>query len=406
MCLATLQVAEAQPPNANAKQGGDVMRGWRLFNDKQCVDCHAIWGQGASLGPDLGRLGTRRLSGDRLAGVMWNHIPKMLSRMHQAGHAPDVISTEEMADIFALINFVRQLDEPGDPAMGERILRVKGCTQCHAIDTTGGNVGPDLAKWGSYANPVIWAQMMWEHAPVMEAAMKQSDMQWPELEGPDLVHIVAYIRSAGISGEKTYLQPGSIDRGRILFQEKQCQRCHPGDGPDLAAADLPTSVGALASRMWNHSPQMTRNMQEKAVERKPISPQELADILAHVLTLRNREAAGDPVRGERVFDKKGCTQCHGRDEVVASVGPNLQKLGSSSSAPSSMAAAMWNHGESMLDRMTEAGITWPVFDDREMVDLLAFLRAKGATGKLQSPVSEQAAPSPAPDGGKPRKGSD
>jgi hypothetical protein len=38
-----------------------------------------------------------------------------------------------------------------------------------------------------------------------------------------------------------------------------------------------------------------------------------------------------------------------------------------------MAAAMWNHGETMLERMTEAGMAWPVFADDEMADLLAYL---------------------------------
>jgi cytochrome c2 len=359
---------------------GDVMNGWRIFNRKQCIDCHAVWGQGGIVGPDLGRLRSGGLRSERLAGVMWNHIPKMLVRMKQVGRPPETISVEEMGDIFALINFVRQLDEPGDPAQGERILQVKGCTECHAVDTAGGSLGPDLAKWGSYANPVIWAQMMWEHAPVMEEAMNRSEMKWPELEGADLVHIVAYVRSAGVSKEKTYLRPGSIDRGRDLFVEKKCDGCHPGDGPDLGAVDLPISIGALASRMWNHSPAMTRIMREKDVERQPVNPQELADILTYVLMLRRQDGGGSPLRGRRVFVRKGCAECHDGEE--GGVGPSLRALRGSAS-PASMAAAMWNHGETMLQQMSEAGLGWPVFHDEEMDDLLAYLKASAkaeATG--------------------------
>jgi len=369
-------IARGQAPAPQLGPGGDVMRGWRVFHDEQCVTCHAIWGQGGSLGPDLGRIRSDHLSAGQLAGVMWNHIPKMLARQKQSDHTPVTLTTTEMADIFALIYFVRQLDEPGDPVRGERILRDKGCAECHTLDASGGTVGPDLAQWGSYANPVIWAQMMWEHAPVMEEAMRQSGMNWPKLEGADLVHIVAYVRSAGISGDKTYLRPGSVGRGRTLFLEKKCDGCHPGSAPDLATADLPASVGALASRMWNHSPAMTRRMREQNVARQPLTPQELADILAYVLAGSWQDRDGSPDRGERVFAQKGCAQCHEAKDVGQGVGPSLQKL-RGSAGPVQMAAALWNHGEAMLEQMTEAGMTWPVFDDTEMVDLLAYLTALG-----------------------------
>jgi cytochrome c2 len=277
-----------------------------------------------------------------------------------------------MANLFALIHFVRQLDEPGDPIRGERVLREKGCAECHSIDTSEGGVGPDLAKWGSYANPVIWAQMMWQHAPVMEKAMRQAGMNWPKLEGADLVHIVAYVRSAGISGEKTYLRPGSVDTGRRLFSEKGCSSCHPGQGPDLAQMELPGSVGSLAARMWNHSPEMTRLMRERDVPRLEIDPQELADILTYLLTLQDPRRTGDPARGEHVFIEKDCAQCHESETVTEDDAPSLPQI-SQSASPVTMAAAMWNHGETMLERMTEAGMAWPVFADDEMADLLAYL---------------------------------
>ncbi len=370
-------------PSAAPAAEGEVMNGWRVFHDKRCVDCHAIWDQGGRFGPDLGRAGSGRLSEGRLAGVMWNHIPKMQGWMKQIGHAPEAVNNEEMADLFALISFVRQLDELGDPVLGEAVLRSKGCSECHSTDASGGTVGPDLAKWGRYANPTVWAQLMWEHAPVMEIAMMRSGMSWPKLEGSDLVHIVAYVRSAGTSGDKIYLHPGSTDRGRRLFLQKKCDACHPGTGPDLSTADLPVSVGALASRMWNHSPEMTRQMQQQEVDRQPITPQELVDILAYVLALGAQDRGGDYARGQRVFSRKGCGQCHDTEEIAEAAGPPIGQLRGHSS-PVAMAAAMWNHGETMLQRMTEAGLAWPVFNEGEMVDLLAYLQGletKGGRGE-------------------------
>ncbi len=374
--------ANAQHAGDIGLSSGDVMRGWRVFHDKKCVDCHAIWMQGGRVGPDLGRTRAGRLTNGQLAGIMWNHIPKMLSWREQVGHPPTVLTHQEMSDLFELIFFVRQLDELGDPRRGEEILRRKGCAECHATDTSGDSVGPDLAKWGEYVNPVAWAQMMWEHAPMMEEAMKRSDMTWPELEGADLVHLVAFVRSIGVSGDRTYLQPGSVARGRITFLEKKCNDCHPGAGPDLTQAELPASVAALASRMWNHSPAMARVMREEELIRQPINPQELADILAYVLALGTRDQAGDPALGEQVFARKGCMQCHDLEETDGSDIPSLSDL-RGDALPVNMAAAMWNHGQTMLERMTEAGLSWPVFDDREMVDLLAYLRAVNADSRSE-----------------------
>lgn len=354
--------------------GGNVMHGWRVFHSKKCVDCHSIWDQGSDIGPDLGRIRVGRLSSGQLAGIMWNHIPKMLGRMEETGYPPVTLTSEEMGDLFALIFFVRQLDPLGDPSRGEATLRNKRCSECHTIGSSTAGVGPDLAKWGQYVNPIVWAQLMWEHAPMMEEAMRRSDIEWPKLDGDDLVHIVAYVRSVGTAGEKTYLRPGSIRRGAELFEAKKCDQCHPGPGPDLATAELPNAVGALASRMWNHSPSMMRVMREREVDMSPLSPQELADIVAYILALGHVDRGGEPGHGRAVFESKGCTQCHESEEMTKEGAPAVSQLGADAT-PVRMASAMWNHGQTMLERMTEAGLAWPEFRDNEMVDLIAYLNS-------------------------------
>lgn len=370
--------AQSEDPMTFAS--GDVMRGWRVFHEKKCVSCHAVWDQGGKVGPDLGKVRNGRLTAGQLAGVMWNHIPKMLGQMDQTGHPPTKLSRQEMADLFALMFFVRQLDELGDPVRGAEVLRNKGCSECHETGADGVSIGPDLAKWGAYVNPIIWAQMMWEHAPMMQEAMERADVTWPKLEGSDLVHIVAFVRSVGATGERSYLRPGSALRGRELFEQKQCKSCHQGPGPDLSVAELPRSAGALASHMWNHSPTMMRVMREEKVARQPISPQELADIIAYLLALGNVDRGGDRGRGEDIFAQKGCIQCHDSDEVSETGGPPIGLL-SGDATPVNMAGAMWNHGETMLERMTEAGLSWPVFHDNEMVDLLAYLESVRPAGQ-------------------------
>ncbi len=61
---------------------------------------------------------------------------------------------------------------------------------------------------------------------------------------------------------------------------------------------------------------------------------------------------------------------------------------SGDASPVSMAAAMWNHGKTMLERMTEAGLSWPVFNDREMLDLLAYLKGIEASSEGPAPAGD------------------
>jgi len=212
---------------------------------------------------------------------------------------------------------------------------------------------------------------------MMEEAMQRSGINWPKLEGSDLAHILAYVRSSSGAGEREYLAPGSFQRGKTLFVQKKCNGCHPGAGPDFSRTARRRSAGALAAQMWNHSPAMMSIMRERNVKQEPVSAQELADILSYILALGNTDTGGNADRGATFFQAKGCTQCHEATEVSASKAPPVADL-KGDATPVDIAAAMWNHGGAMLERMTEAGLSWPIFNDQEMVDLLAFLQATSA----------------------------
>src|SRR5512137_353581 len=60
---------------------GDIKEGWKVFNQKKCIQCHSIWGEGGKGGPDLGTLPDAYVSQSQLAALMWNHGPEMWGRM-------------------------------------------------------------------------------------------------------------------------------------------------------------------------------------------------------------------------------------------------------------------------------------------------------------------------------------
>ncbi|MHC4081712.1 MAG: cytochrome c3 family protein, partial [Planctomycetota bacterium] len=328
------------------------------------------------IGPDLGRTEQQDLTAGKLAGTLWNHIPKVRSHVLRNHLDFPRLNPDEVSDLFSFLFFARYLDEPGDPVAGQIVLREKGCASCHLTEGSPLAGAPDLKRWAGYANPVVWAQKMWESAPEMEQAMREAGIAWPRLDDTDLMNIMAYLRSVGGHEAKVYLEPGSAETGAHLFAERTCRACHHpgGPGPDLSTVAPPRSLAALASRMWNHSPEMTRMMQSQGLERSPLTAQEMADIIAYIVSLRYDQRGGDPTRGRVVFEQKRCAQCHAEEpsgELPAPAPVDLAAVAD----PVRLAPAMWNHGVAMMERISDLGEVWPVFEPDEIVDLIAYLES-------------------------------
>lgn len=365
---------------------GNVQRGWRVFKEKRCIECHAVWNLGGKIGPDLGRAGGESLTASDLAGMLWNHIPRMHSHMVQKRVSYPVLSLREVSDLFSFLYFARQLEERGDPVKGERTFREKGCAGCHfAEDRAGGGPGLSPQSWTAYSNPIVWTHKMWEHAPQMERAMKEAGVVWPRLDDADFADIIAYVRSLGGHETGGYLRPGSVREGQRLLEERGCRTCHVRGGPagDLTTADLPRTVAGLASSLWNHSPDMTREMRERGMERGRFTPQEMADIVSCLLVLRQSRRAGDIDRGRRVFVERGCTECHDDEDAGGDAAPGVQKL-STVTTPVAFAHAVWNHGVPMLNVMSGEGSGWPLFQRGDVTDLTAYLKSLGGPSREPS----------------------
>ncbi|MBI4516950.1 MAG: c-type cytochrome [Deltaproteobacteria bacterium] len=358
---------------------GDAEMGWELFREKNCMRCHAVWGEGGEVGPDLGR--TRafgHVTAGQLAATMWNHVPRMWEKMEEGGIRLIPISPEEMSHLFAFLLFIRYADEPGDPVEGKSLLAKHKCDTCHSIDAQGGTVGPDLAKWTRFVNPVVWAQKMWKHATEMKERMASMGIAWPQFSGQDLNNIVAYIRSRTAGEAKEYIEPGSAARGEKLFEARGCGSCHtmggaPGVGPDLLRTELANSLSGIATRMWNHAPKMQQEIRRRNLTAVDLTAQEMADITTYLLTRRYFLSEGDPDAGRKVFFSKQCVMCHAiHDTAGGRTGPNLGPIKGNAS-PILMAHVMWRYGPAMLSQMAERGVRWPHLDGQEMADLIAFI---------------------------------
>jgi cytochrome c2 len=186
---------------------GDVKEGWKVFVTKKCSACHSIWGEGGKGGPDLGTLPESHVSQAQLAALIWNHLPEMWGRMMAKKIPLEKIDKKGMADLFAFLYFIRYMDEPGDPRKGKVLMEMKNCSKCHAV---GEETKGDFTHWGTYANSILWAEMMWNHAPQMEQQMRKRGIPWVEFKGNEMVDLIAYISWR------------SCIRGEIVYEEGMC----------------------------------------------------------------------------------------------------------------------------------------------------------------------------------------
>jgi len=362
---------------------GNPHRGGELFYDRGCGSCHAISGIGGKEAADLARPGSAPSDLEDIAGSMWNHAPEMWESMTTAGIEAPTLTPEDVSDLMAFLFAAGYMEEQGDPGRGRAVLTSKKCRSCHPLGDEKHGVGPDLARWSSRANPILWSAALWNHAPGMEEAMKAEGIAWPELSQGEVNDILAYLRTIGNVPRERAPLPGDPRHGRSLFR-RDCQRCHKAEGqggeigPDLDAGAANRTLAGLAASFWNHSPAMGESMKELKVERPTLSEAEMADLITYLFAIRYFERQGDVAVGARIYESR-CGTCHGKDGEGKGKGedaPDLSSYGAQVSAVF-LASALWNHGPRMYEQAKERGVEWPRFENHEMHDLIAYLRSLG-----------------------------
>lgn len=84
---------------------------------------------------------------------------------------------------------------------------------------------------------------------------------------------------------------------------------------------------------------------------------------------------GDREQGRRVFEEKGCIQCHVPPGKLREIGPPLATL-QRRQGLLELAGRLWNHAPAMQQEFTERGKAWPTLSTKEVADLAAFLLAR------------------------------
>jgi len=123
-------------------------------------------------------------------------------------------------------------------------------------------------------------------------------------------------------------------------------------------------------------------MQKSLAARGQAWPQfrdnDVPDLIAYIRTLAPNPRArvylrpADPEAGRRVFQQKGCSNCHAVRGVGGRSAPDLGRH----TLPRTLgqfAGLMWNHAPAMRASMQAQQVARPQFSNKEMADLIAYL---------------------------------
>jgi mono/diheme cytochrome c family protein len=128
-------------------------------------------------------------------------------------------------------------------------------------------------------------------------------------------------------------------------------------------------MGWLASALWNHSPGMWQRMGGSP---PGLGQEAMAHLLAFLYNAGTGDRPGDPAAGKRIFAEKGCARCH--QQIAAH-------------DPGAWMQAMWNHAQSMGERVRHSNGDWPEFIGEEMNDLMAFAGGDAVPAPAPGPES-------------------
>lgn len=226
----------------------DIEDGGRAFRDS-CANCHGPDGD-LIAGIDLGRGQFRRpLSDAEIVGIILNGIP-------DTPMPPTPRMSAEQA--MKIVGYLRSTAESGrrvalsgDPARGEAVFEGKGaCLDCHRVNGRGSRAGPDLSRVG---------------------ALRRAD----ELE-ESVLDPAAEVQAANRTYRVT-LANGEQVTGRLLNHDTFTVQLLDSDERlrSFAKADL-REHGFAETPMPSF--------------RGKLEPQELADVISYLVSLRDRSS--------------------------------------------------------------------------------------------------------------------
>ncbi len=275
----------------------------------------------------------------------------------------------------------QELPAPTQNAVaGAEVFGEKGCVRCHSVSGDGQSLGPDLRTIASSRSFQELTAALWNHLPDMNRRMAELGIERPRLNAREAGDLFAYLYTLGY-----FDTPGDAERGRFLFSELSCIRCHQVEGVGGVVGPVLDHVGArgvpieVAAAMWNHGPAMIEAAELRGIPRPRMSGHDLTDLIAFFRSTTDETPGenlyflpGDADAGARVVEEKKCVECHGNPGAGGLIAPDLAGLSRGTSLID-FVALMWNKAPAMIGALRASDREFPYLDGQDFANLVAYL---------------------------------
>jgi mono/diheme cytochrome c family protein len=269
---------------------------------------------------------------------------------------------------------------PQNPMRGWSVFVEKDCDACHSVRGAGGTRAPDLGLIGRNQSGLELVGTLWNSGPHMAAAMGRIGLPYPKISTAEMESLLPFIYILGY-----FDPPPDVERGERIYDRSPCKSCHGerGEGsvgPSLASVASGASAVELAAGIWNHGPAMARETRRLGLAFPAFAGSELLDMVGYLRTVAipsdeplRLQPVGNPQRGMRLLESRGCMGCHAVDGKGGRGGPDFGLAEDLARSQTLLVTAMWNHGPSMWAGMRAMGRKVPTFTEQEMVDVVSAL---------------------------------
>ncbi|MEW6034824.1 MAG: c-type cytochrome, partial [Chloroflexota bacterium] len=232
--LLTFRGATAPLVSPGGEESIQVAEGRRVYGELNCSYCHSINGVGGAVGPDLG-VASRGLDAGQVAQYLQNPhamVPKSL-------HPKLQFTREEVQALSAYISSIGAVPSYSENAP---LLFEKYCASCHTTDGTGGRVGPDLSRVGTFrTQPYLKAFISEPKSVLPSSTMPAFGKVLNDAELADLAAYLSSLRGPATVTESTPTPaptptptpsptqpPGVVSYSRDVqpVLERYCNACH------------------------------------------------------------------------------------------------------------------------------------------------------------------------------------
>ncbi len=174
---------------------GDLDRGWVLFQQKGCIQCHSISSE-TGAGPGFGADRQLPPTFSEFGAALLNHLPTMQVAMESDRRPPPVFAAHDVTDITVFLYSLHYLEPTGSPLVGKSVFTWRGCNRCHGDNGEGSSSGPALRGRGQVYTAVRLAAALWGHGARMYASTRKHDQPWPALHDADVGHLLTFLNTS------------------------------------------------------------------------------------------------------------------------------------------------------------------------------------------------------------------